>query len=253
VRVVGVIDLLGGSAVRARGGERRSYMPIEMVAGRAIGAGDAIALADFYVKDLGITDLYVADLDAIARGRGAGETIRTTARRGASIWLDAGISTVSAAAAAFELGVARAIVGLETLTAFEALDDICRAHGQDRILFSLDLRDGQPLLAATNVSVLSACGPSAIAARAVAAGAAGLIVLDLARVGRGVGLDLALVGDLRRSAPDVMLLAGGGVRDVEDLRALAARGCDGALVATALHDGRIGARDIAAARHFTAG
>jgi phosphoribosylformimino-5-aminoimidazole carboxamide ribotide isomerase len=51
----------------------------------------------------------------------------------------------------------------------------------------------------------------------------------------------------------VTLLAGGGVRDVEDLRALAARGCDGALVATALHDGRIGARDIAAARHFTAG
>jgi phosphoribosylformimino-5-aminoimidazole carboxamide ribotide isomerase len=156
---------------------------------------------------------------------------------------------VSAAAAAFELGVGRAIVGLETLTTFEALDDICSTHGQDRILFSLDLRNGQPLLAATNASAL----PIVIAARAVAAGAGGLIVLDLARVGRGVGLDLALVGDLRRAAPDVMLLAGGGVRGVEDLRALADCGCDGALVATALHDGRIGARDVAAARHFTAG
>jgi len=251
VRVVGVIDLRGGRAVRARGGERHLYAPLDTVAGRSIEAGDAIALADVYVKDLGITDLYVADLDAIAHGTGADETIRAIAAGGASVWLDAGISTVAGAARALELGVARAIVGLETLTTFAALDDICHAHGPDRILFSLDLRDGQPLRAATNAAPLSE--PRAIAARGVAAGAGGLIVLDLARVGRATGLDLALIRDLRRAVPDVLLLAGGGVRGVDDLRALAGCGCDGALVATALHDGRLGTREVAAARHFTAG
>jgi uncharacterized protein related to proFAR isomerase len=38
------------------------------------------------------------------------------------------------------------------------------------------------------------------------------------------------------------------VRDADDLRRLKASGCDAALVATALHDGRITAADVAALR-----
>ncbi len=48
--------------------------------------------------------------------------------------------------------------------------------------------------------------------------------------------------------PGVTLLAGGGVRNADDLRRLKASGCDAALVATALHDGRITAADVAALR-----
>jgi len=43
------------------------------------------------------------------------------------------------------------------------------------------------------------------------------------------------------------LLAGGGVRSLDDLRQLSRIGCDGALIATALHDGRLTAADVAAA------
>jgi phosphoribosylformimino-5-aminoimidazole carboxamide ribotide isomerase len=46
------------------------------------------------------------------------------------------------------------------------------------------------------------------------------------------------------------VLAGGGVRDLDDLRQLAEFGCDGALVASALHDGRLTAADVAVARSF---
>ena len=44
------------------------------------------------------------------------------------------------------------------------------------------------------------------------------------------------------------LLAGGGVAGMEDLRRLAGAGCDGALVATALHSGRIGQSSASASR-----
>ncbi len=40
---------------------------------------------------------------------------------------------------------------------------------------------------------------------------------------------------VRQAIPDVTLLVGGGIRGVDDLRDLAAVGCDGVLVATALH------------------
>jgi phosphoribosylformimino-5-aminoimidazole carboxamide ribotide isomerase len=73
-----------------------------------------------------------------------------------------------------------------------------------------------------------------------------ILVLDLAHVGTGCGVDIALVRRIRRACPAVALLAGGGVRDRAELARLADAGVDGALVATSLHDGRLTAQDIEA-------
>jgi len=74
------------------------------------------------------------------------------------------------------------------------------------------------------------------------------IVLDLARVGSGAGPDVALIAEVHDAFPDLELLAGGGVRDVADLRALGDAGAAGALVATALHRGVIGPGGLAGLR-----
>ena len=71
-------------------------------------------------------------------------------------------------------------------------------------------------------------------------------MLDLARVGSDAGPDVALVRELCAGFPELELLAGGGVRDVADLRALAEAGAAGALVATALHGGAIGPGELRA-------
>jgi hypothetical protein len=44
----------------------------------------------------------------------------------------------------------------------------------------------------------------------------------------------------------LQIVAGGGVRSAADLRSLSAAGCDAALVASALHDGRLTIHDCAA-------
>jgi phosphoribosylformimino-5-aminoimidazole carboxamide ribotide isomerase len=85
-----------------------------------------------------------------------------------------------------------------------------------------------------------------LADRAVAAGVKTLLVLDVGRVGTGGGVDLGLVETLRRGFPSVRLLAGGGVNGWRDLDLIRAAGCDGVLVATAIHTGRIGAADLRA-------
>jgi uncharacterized protein related to proFAR isomerase len=66
MRVLGVLDLLAGRAVHARAGRRDSYEPVRTVAGVAID-GNAVALARNYLSPLGLTELYAADLDAIAK------------------------------------------------------------------------------------------------------------------------------------------------------------------------------------------
>ena len=81
-----------------------------------------------------------------------------------------------------------------------------------------------------------------LAARAAEAGVGSVIVIDLARVGAAAGLDLEMMAAVREAVPQLTLLAGGGVRGAQDLVALADVGCDGALVATALLDGRLTAR-----------
>lgn len=273
MRVIGVVDLLAGRAVHARAGQRDRYAPVQAVAGLTIETGDALALARAYVHRLGLTELYVADLDAILgrlrvqsnagashaeapgsdrtgakAGRAPQDTlVAAIAALGAPLWLDAGASSIVRARHALDLGAARVVVGLETLPSYDALDRICASVGGDTVAFSLDLRNGAPIVmpgAIRDVAV------PVIATRAARAGAGAMIVIDLARVGTGAGLDLDVIARVRDAAPNVLLLAGGGVRGIDDLAQLAEAGCDGALVATALHDGRLGAGDVAAAERL---
>lgn len=245
MRVIGVVDLRGGRAVHARGGARDQYAPVDMVAGARIVPGDPLALARAYLDRLGLSALYAADLDAIVDDRPQDTLIAALAALGAPLCVDAGVSSVERARRLLALAVRQVIVGLETLPSWGALRAIGDACGSGRVAFSLDLRNGEPVVA--QGSIPSGDAPEQYAARAADAGAGTVIVLDLARVGTGTGLNLETMAGIRRATPHVTLLAGGGVRDIADLARLAEAGCDGALVATALHIGTIGAADVTAA------
>ncbi|HEX5107650.1 MAG TPA: HisA/HisF-related TIM barrel protein [Vicinamibacterales bacterium] len=236
MRVVGVIDLLGGVAVHAHKGARHHYQPAVKTVGGAMTPGDAVALARSYCLELNVDELYVADLDAIMHGRPQYDLVAELASVGLPLWLDAGITSATQATNVLRLG-ARVVVGLETLPGFDALETICREVNGEQVAFSLDLRNGRPLV--RDGSAFGAASVTDLAARAERAGVRTMIVLDLARVGSGSGVDFDLFASVRDAVPGVALMAGGGVRDAGDLTRLASAGCDGALVATALLSGRL--------------
>ena len=242
MRVVGVIDLKGATAVHAVRGERERYRPVRSVIGGD--DGDAVALARGFRAVLGLDELYVADLDAIV---GAGEnsaSIGALARE-ARVMVDAGVSEPARAQALLDLGAHRVIVGTETLTGPDALDRLLAELPDGALVLSVDLRDGRVLSADAQLAGLRALDAFSRLRRA---GLREAIVLDLARVGSGAGPDVALIAEIHRAFPDLELLAGGGVRGVDDLRALGGAGAAGALVATALHSGVIGPRELAQLR-----
>jgi phosphoribosylformimino-5-aminoimidazole carboxamide ribotide isomerase len=247
VRIIGVIDVLGGRAVHARAGARDRYAPVQTAAGWPIDPGNAQTLAEVYTDVLGISEIYAADLDAILNQRPQDEVTRGLAASKARLWLDAGVRSVDDARRAMGLGARRVIVGLETLPSFEVLSDICAAVGNDRVAFSLDLRDNQPIIT-KGAHIEGARSPEEIANLAVISGAGTLIVIDLARVGTGRGVDVDLLSRIHSAAPELNLVAGGGVRGWDDLVQVAKAGCSAALVATALHDGRISAAEISEAQ-----
>jgi phosphoribosylformimino-5-aminoimidazole carboxamide ribotide isomerase len=239
LRVVGVIDLKDGMAVHAVRGERERYRPASSVIGGE--DGDALAIARGF-RELGLDELYVADLDAITGGDGNAALLAALARE-ASIMVDAGVSEPAAARELLHLGACRVIVGTETLPGPDALERLLAELPDGTVILSVDLRDGRLLSPDAELA-----GSSALDALRRLPSIREAIVLDLARVGSGAGPDVALIAAIHAALPDVELLAGGGVRDLDDLRALDAAGAAGALVATALHRGVIGSRELAALR-----
>jgi uncharacterized protein related to proFAR isomerase len=95
-------------------------------------------------------------------------------------------------------------------------------------------------------------GPLALVEDAVRAGVTAVIVLDLARVGSGDGVDVDLGAEIRRAHPGLELLVGGGIASPDHLAGAAAAGYDGALVASALHDGTLDSATLDAARRLGA-
>jgi phosphoribosylformimino-5-aminoimidazole carboxamide ribotide isomerase len=238
VRVVPVIDLKDGTAVHAVRGERERYRPVRSAL--TGDDGDASALARAFRSELGLDELYVADLDAIGGESDHGAMLAALARQ-ARVMVDAGVSEPARARALLDLGAHRVIVGTETLSGPAALDRLLAELPDGAVILSIDLRDGRLLSPDAELARLA---PLDAVARLHRPGLREAIVLDLARVGSGAGPDVAPIAEIHAAFPDLELLAGGGVRDVEDLRAVCAAGAAGALAATALHSGVIGAPEM---------
>jgi phosphoribosylformimino-5-aminoimidazole carboxamide ribotide isomerase len=234
MHVLPVLDLLNGIVVRGVRGRRTEYRP---VVSRLVDRPDALSVARAFRDKLGLTRLYVADLDAILSGRPNREIYRSLADEGFELLVDAGLRDVESAEPILAAGAAQVIAGLETWAAPDELARLCAKIGADRVIFSLDLKQGAPL---GDLSKWGAAEPYAIALRAAEAGVKTIIVLDLAQVGAGEGVETAeLCRRLLERLPDLRLITGGGVRNLSDLRELSTLGIDGVLVASALHDGRI--------------
>ena len=99
-------------------------------------------------RRLGVHECYVADLDAIQGGAVQRGLIRQLAEFhtgfAGALLVDAGTSQPGGAFEVLSCGASEVVVGLETLQAFADLAAIVEVVGPSRVVFSLDLRLGQP-------------------------------------------------------------------------------------------------------------
>ena len=249
MQIIPVLDLSRGIAVHAQAGDRSRYGPLK--SGLTPDQdGDPVALLRAFHAELGVHECYVADLDAIQGGAVQRGLIRQLAEFhtgfAGALLVDAGTNSPNGALEVLSCGASEVVVGLETLQAFADLIAVIGLVGPSRVVFSLDLRLGNPILhPAMQDAVGAVADPLTLAAQARDAGVSTLLLLDVGRVGTGCGVDLGLLEMLRRRFPEVRLLAGGGVLTRRDLDRMRDTGCDGALIASALHTGRVTAADLA--------
>lgn len=234
LRLIPVLDLLNGVVVRGVAGQRESYRPIES---RIVDSCDALDVARAFREKFALTELYVADLDAIIHQKRNDAILARLADDGFRLMIDAGVRSMRDAEAIARLGEVSIIAGLETIPGPSLLSDLCRRFTPGRIVFSLDLRGGRLL---GDFRAWKSKEPLAAATEAIESGVRRMIVIDLAQVGVSEGPgSLALCRAIRAADSDLEITSGGGVRSVTDLDAMAASGINAALVATALHNGTI--------------
>jgi phosphoribosylformimino-5-aminoimidazole carboxamide ribotide isomerase len=212
-------------------GRRSEYRPIRS---RLTASSEPVEVAKAIRDRFHLLDYYLADLDAIAGAPPAFALYDALQNLGLRLWVDAGVHEPARARALAEFRLDTVVLGLETVDGPEVLQTVCGRLGAERLLFSLDLKDGQPL---GKLAAWQTPAARAIAGQAVAAGIKRLLVLDLARVGgmAGTGTE-TLCRELAHNYPDVQLVTGGGVRRREDLVRLQACGVQAVLIASALHD-----------------
>jgi phosphoribosylformimino-5-aminoimidazole carboxamide ribotide isomerase len=238
MRVVPVIDVRNGAAVRAVGGRRSEYQTLVS----PLAASSApLDVARGYRTHLGLSEIYLADLDAIAGAEPDAALLAALRADGFRLWVDAGVRGPDRARSVAEAGGQSVVVGLETVEGPAALREVVAALGE-RAVFSLDLRGAEPL---GDRDAWDGADAATIAERAIALDVRRLLVLDLARVGHGDGCGTEeLCAFLAGKHPAVEVSAGGGVRGPEDLGRLRACGVRAALVASALHDRRLTRADL---------
>ena len=234
VEIIPVIDLLDGNVVYAQGGQRSHYQPIESPLCASSRPADIVnALLELYP----FTRLYIADLNAIQNQGHNGPIVREikASHPQLEVWLDGGFRQESELRSWHEMEIA-CVLGSESL---ESLDHFLalKALIQGEIILSLDF-NSEGFIGPKELLETPSLWPRSV------------ITMTLAHVGSSLGPDLEKLHKTMHVARNggktvSRIYAAGGIRNILDIGSLKAIGVAGALVATALHNGRITAEDIA--------
>ena len=223
MNIIPVIDIMGGVAVRAVGGRRDEYRPL---ATPLAASSDPCAVAEGFLRLHAFEIIYLADLDAIM-GQGGDDGVLSrlsVAFPSVEFWIDRG-GLAPPVAANFTR-----VIGSESLAPTSPAPDLSRERNA---ILSLDF------------DAVGFRGPPALEREPVL-WPSRVIVMTLAKIGGGGGPDFTRLAEIKALAGSREVYAAGGLRGAEDLASLAGLGIAGALVATALHEERIGASEIAA-------
>ena len=227
------IDLLGGKCVRLQKGE---YASASEVADDPLEAAERFAAA-------GAEYLHAVDLDGAKNGEGRAENRRTVAsicRRGwFPVELGGGIRSLDDIDRALSVGVSRVILG-SAATDLRFLEKAVNRFGA-RIAVGIDAKNG--LVATSGWTSETGLPYLGFAKTVVSLGVQTVIFTDIGCDGMLSGPNLEALGELQKVIPDCNITASGGVKSIEDIRALRAQGLYGAICGKSLYAGTLDLSD----------
>lgn len=225
------IDLRGGRVVRLQQGRP----DVETVY-----HDDPVRVAERWVE-AGASWLHVVNLDGALEQASANLEIvrRMIATVDASVQFGGGLRNFEAIEEAFDLGVARVVVGTAAVLHPTLLDLVLDKYGPESVAVGVDAREGR--VAIRGWQELADVSALAFALEVKDRGVERVIYTDIARDGMLSGVDVEGTAALAR-ATGLRVIASGGVASLDDVRRLRdheMEGIEGVIIGQALYTGAI--------------
>ena len=186
--------------------------------------------------------IHVVDLDGAEAGeaRQHGLIGELTQAIDVNIQSGGGVRGANDVAKLLDAGVSRVVVGSLAVTQPNDVAAWLKGYGVERITLALDVKieDGAPVPALKGWTQSSGVTLWDPLDRYPEGTAKHILVTDVGRDGALTGPNLELLAEIRRRRPDLVLQASGGVSSLDDIRAIKALGCHGAIVGRALYENR---------------
>lgn len=243
MKVIPVMDLLNGEVVQGKGGRRNEYQPFSdsVISNNP----EPFSVAKSFKEKLELDWFYIADLDRIQSTQNIKKNkeiiIELTKTTNYKISVDAGCKDLRDIDEILSWGVDHVIVGTETLSSLEVLENAVLEFDPQKIIVSVDFKGGELLANSMEISKIK---PIEIAEFAGKLGLKAIIVLELQKVGSQTGPLNDSLMEIVENISTIPIYTGGGVRSIQDLILLKNKGILGALVATAFHNGNIKKNDL---------
>ncbi len=236
--VIPAIDLSAGQVVRLARGDMKK---------KTVYSDDPVAMARRWA-DEGAQILHVVDLDGAVSGKLANldAVAKIVEAIDIPVELGGGLRTVADVQRVLDIGVRWAIMGTAALRNRSELEAAVAQFG-DQVIVGIDARDGK--VAVEGWTQDSDIEATQIAQQMELLGVERLICTDIATDGMLTGPNLAAMRQFC-AAVDIPTVASGGVRSVEDVRALRELeplGLLGCIVGRALYTGDLALPDAIAA------
>ncbi len=231
MELIPAIDLLGGAVVRLAQGDY----------GRVTDYGDDPVAVALGWQRAGATRLHLVDLEAARDGtRGQAHVIgRIVAAVDIPCQVAGGIRDTSTARAILAAGADRVVMGTALIRDPALAAALVAAARPDRIVAAIDVRGGRAVGDGWTAGAAEAPSMGLIA-QLRAAGLGLFAVTAIDRDGLLSGPDLGLLAEAASAAGGSHhIIASAGVSSLDDIRALAAAGYQGAILGRALYEGHI--------------
>jgi phosphoribosylformimino-5-aminoimidazole carboxamide ribotide isomerase len=232
--VIPAVDMLDGKVVRLR---RGNYDDVTVY-----GNDPARQLALW--GEQGAQIVHVVDLAGARDGHSDRETWHRLGSVGVPFQIGGGIRTREAAEAVIAAGAARVVLGTAAVWDADLASEIVAGLGAERLVAAIDVRSGR----ATGAGWMDEGRDlGAVLGDLADAGVVRALVTGIATDGTLAGPDLGLLRNVIELAPQMALIASGGVGSLADISAVARLEVEGAIVGRALYDARFTFAEAAAA------